>query len=89
MHAVAVALHDGDDVLFGESSMVKVHISAAAQQPSAAGAATGSGLTVEQFLTEQCDALVQRLQTDMEREMNALRSEADIAIAELQRATAE
>lgn len=80
-----MALHDGDDVLFGESSMVKVHISAAAQQPSAAG----SGLTVEQFLTEQCDALVQRLQTDMEREMNALRSEADIAIAELQRATAE
>jgi pSer/pThr/pTyr-binding forkhead associated (FHA) protein len=55
-HTVPVELHDGDDVLFGEASMVKVHITAAPAPGVAAG------YSVEQFLTDQCDALVQRLQ---------------------------
>ena len=103
---VPVELRDGDDVLFGEASMVKVHITAA----PAPGVATG--YSVEQFLTDQCEVLVQRLQvccgdgipwqdcapdtaslralqSDMEREVNTLRAEADTAIAELQRAAAE
>ena len=99
-----VELHDGDDVLFGEASIVKVHITTAPVPGVAAS------YTVEQFLTDQCDALVQRLQVcdadamsmagkltascaplkgDMEVQVNTLRAEADAAIAELQLAAAE
>ena len=63
-----MALKDGDVIGLGDSSLLRVAISAAAPPGAAAGAGAAAARaplavpTVESFLTAECEAAVQRLQ---------------------------
>lgn len=84
----AHALKDGDVITLGDSTVLKVSITAAQAGAAAAPAPAPLGAaavvpTVESFLNAQCEQLVARVRSQHEAHCSSLRADAEASVADL------